>query len=261
MISGGGSLTKEGSGTLILATGGNMLHGPDDGQRRHPGGRLRLAISTGASVSVANGATLVAEAGGWSAASINSLANYALWSSGAVLGIDTTAGSLAYQCSIAGPLGLEKLGPNTLTLTGTNTYTGGTTIAAGTLEIGTGGSTGSIIDCSGTTITDNGNLTFELSTPTTCAAMITGSGSVTQNGSGTLTLTNAGNDYSGGTTISAGALAVSGDGDLGSDSGASASPAGPWKPRLRKSRISGKSSLAVASIRSTTTAIRSRWPA
>ena len=182
MISGGGSLTQEGSGTLILTSGTNMY----TGLTTVSAGTLVAASSSVVpnlyGVSVANGATLVAEAGGWSAASINSLVNNALWSSGAVLGIDTTAGSLAYQYSIAGPLGLEKLGPNTLTLTGTNTYTGGTTIDAGTLEIGSGGSTGSIIDSSDTTITDNGNLTFELSTPMTCAAMITGSGSVTQSG-------------------------------------------------------------------------------
>ena len=218
-ISGGGNLTQKGTGTLIL-NGSNTY----TGLTTVSGGTLvadsSYAISTGASVSVATGATLVAEAGGWSAAGINSLVNYALWSPGAVLGIDTTSGNFAYQYNIGGGLGLEKLGPNTLTLTGANTYTGGTTIAAGTLEIGSGGSAGSIVDTSGTTITDNGNLTFELSTATICAAAITGSGSVTENGSGTLTLANAANNYTNGTTVSAGMLAVSCDGDLGSDSGA-----------------------------------------
>ena len=41
---------------------------------------------------------------------------------------------LAYGSSINGNLGLTVLGTNTLTLSGTNGYTGHTTISAGTLE-------------------------------------------------------------------------------------------------------------------------------
>ena len=48
------------------------------------------------------------------------------------VGIDTTAGDFTYATSIT-TRGLVKLGTNTLTLTGTNTYTGGTIIGAGTL--------------------------------------------------------------------------------------------------------------------------------
>ncbi|WP_163334167.1 autotransporter-associated beta strand repeat-containing protein, partial [Klebsiella aerogenes] len=40
---------------------------------------------------------------------------------------------------------LTKAGPGTLILTANNTYTGGTTISAGTLQLGSGGNTGSII--------------------------------------------------------------------------------------------------------------------
>jgi autotransporter-associated beta strand protein len=38
----------------------------------------------------------------------------------------------------AGVTGLTKIGTGTFTLTGANTYTGGTTISAGTLQIGNG---------------------------------------------------------------------------------------------------------------------------
>ena len=47
------------------------------------------------------------------------------------VGIDTTAGNFTYSSSISStPKGLIKLGANILTLTGSNAYTGGTTIAA-----------------------------------------------------------------------------------------------------------------------------------
>src|SRR5207244_9901642 len=52
---------------------------------------------------------------------------------------------------------LLKSGPGSWIITANNTYTGGTTINAGSLQVGNGGTTGSL----GTgTVTDNGNLTF-----------------------------------------------------------------------------------------------------
>ena len=59
--------------------------------------------------------------------------------SGGSLGFDTTAGDRAYAAAIADPpaaaLGLVKLGDNALTLSGVNSYTGTTTVAAGTLTL------------------------------------------------------------------------------------------------------------------------------
>ena len=53
------------------------------------------------------------------------------------VGIDTTAGDFTYATSVAGSptRGLTKSGINTLTLTGTNTYTGNTLVSAGTLQL------------------------------------------------------------------------------------------------------------------------------
>ena len=47
--------------------------------------------------------------------------------------------NLTYDNVISGSGALSKIGTNTLTLTGDNTYTGSTTISAGTLQLGNGG--------------------------------------------------------------------------------------------------------------------------
>ena len=96
-------------------------------------------------------------------------------------------------------------------LTGANTYTGGTTISSGTLQLGNGGTSGSIMGG----VADNGTLAFDRSDTATFAGVISGSGVVAQIGSGTTILTSD-NSYSGGTTISAGTLQVGNSGGTGS---------------------------------------------
>ena len=93
--------------------------------------------------------------------------------------------------------------------TGINTYSGGTTISAGTLQLGDGGADGSILG----DVLDNGTLAFNRSDVATFAGTISGSGGVAQIGTGTTILTGI-NTYSGGTTISAGTLQL---GDGGAD--------------------------------------------
>ncbi|EAW1944872.1 autotransporter outer membrane beta-barrel domain-containing protein [Salmonella enterica subsp. enterica] len=99
--------------------------------------------------------------------------------------------------NIGGTGSVVKSGDKTLTLSGSNTYTGGTTISGGTLvatnveALGTGN------------VTDNA--TLELSTGGDFANNIGGTGSVVKSGDETLTLSGA-NSYTGGTTISGGTL-------------------------------------------------------
>jgi autotransporter-associated beta strand protein len=118
---------------------------------------------------------------------------------------DGSAAGAAYTATInnvlAGNDGLTKADLGTLVLAGANTYTGGTTIGAGTLQIGNGGATGSITG----DVLDNSTLAFDRSDDLSFAGAITGTGSLAQNGSGTLTLTGD-NTYTGGTTITAGTL-------------------------------------------------------
>src|SRR5208282_4546167 len=115
--------------------------------------------------------------------------------------IDNSAAVTDVTGAITGVGELVETGSGTLELTGTNTYTGGTTISAGTLQIGNGGTTGSIAG----NVIDNAVLAFDRSDSVTFGGAISGTGSVVNLGPGILTLTGT-NTYSGGTTISAGTL-------------------------------------------------------
>ena len=93
-------------------------------------------------------------------------------------------------------------GANTLIIDGTNSFSGIFTIASGTVQVGTGSTTGTL----GTSaLVDNAALVFNRSDAATFANAISGTGTVTQSGSGNLTLTGA-NTYAGLTTVSAGTL-------------------------------------------------------
>ncbi|EMB8307028.1 autotransporter-associated beta strand repeat-containing protein, partial [Salmonella enterica] len=102
-----------------------------------------------------------------------------------------------FDNAISGSGQVEKSGDETLTLSGANSYTGGTLISSGTLvandvnALGTGD------------VTDNAVL--ELNTGGTFDNAISGSGQVVKSGDETLTLSGS-NTYTGGTTINDGTL-------------------------------------------------------
>ncbi|EBL3896730.1 autotransporter outer membrane beta-barrel domain-containing protein [Salmonella enterica subsp. enterica serovar Kentucky] len=107
----------------------------------------------------------------------------------------STGGDFANN--IGGTGSVVKSGDETLTLSGANSYTGGTTISGGTLVA-------SNVEALGTgDVTDNA--TLELNTGGDFDNAISGSGQVVKSGDKTLTLSGA-NSYSGATTISGGTL-------------------------------------------------------
>ncbi len=109
------------------------------------------------------------------------------------------------------PAALTKIGAGRLTLTGNNTYSGTTTISAGALRLGDGGTTGSIAS----NVLNNASLIFDRSDAVTFRNTISGTGAVSKQGAGTLTFTGT-NTYTGMTTISAGALRLGEGGTTGS---------------------------------------------
>ncbi len=112
-----------------------------------------------------------------------------------------------------GTLSLTKVGSGTLTLSGTNTYAGTTTISAGTIAVGAGGTTGAIAG----NITNNSALQFNRTNSYTYSGTISGSGTVLQAGSGTTTFSGS-NSYTGTTTISAGTLQLGAAGVISNSS-------------------------------------------
>jgi len=85
---------------------------------------------------------------------------------------------------------LTKDGTGTLTLTGANTYSGTTTINAGTLQIGNNGTSGTLGSGS---VLNNGRLCFHRTDTTTFNGTITGGGELIVARGGTLTLASGAN--------------------------------------------------------------------
>jgi autotransporter-associated beta strand protein len=104
---------------------------------------------------------------------------------GSSTGLNTYGGNLVDNGS--GALSVTKTGAGTWTLTGTNNYSGGTTLIQGTLQIGTGGTSGSL---TGDVFTGaNTVVAFNRSDPSSYTGVISGFGGLTKSGTGTLSLT------------------------------------------------------------------------
>ncbi|OPZ24811.1 MAG: Autotransporter-associated beta strand repeat protein [Lentisphaerae bacterium ADurb.BinA184] len=113
-------------------------------------------------------------------------------------------------------LSLTKAGNGTWILAAENRYTGTTTVSAGTLQLGDGtsGHDGAVAG----PIVNNATLIFDNYGPVTQADAITGTGSLTKNGPGALTLAGP-NGYTGTTTVNSGTLLVDTAGTLNTTSG------------------------------------------
>jgi autotransporter-associated beta strand protein len=93
-----------------------------------------------------------------------------------------------------------------MVLTGNNTNSGTITIGSGTLQIGDGGTSGSL---GSGPVVNQGTLAIDRTDTLTVPNVISGSGSFIQNGSGTVILSGI-NTYTGPTTVSSGKLSING---------------------------------------------------
>ncbi|NHO57223.1 autotransporter domain-containing protein [Acetobacter lambici] len=108
---------------------------------------------------------------------------------------------------VSGGTSLVKTDLGTLIITKDQTYQGSTTINDGVLQLGNGGTAGTL--AAGTAIHNNATLAIDHSGTFTLAQSIDGTGGLTQNGSGT-TILSANNTYTGDTNVTQGTLEVDG---------------------------------------------------
>jgi fibronectin-binding autotransporter adhesin len=203
-LSGSGSLNKLGAGTMIVAgsnsySGGTILSV----------GTLQLANSSalGSGGLAVNGGTL--DLGGFSP-SVGALsgAGLVISSSGTASLATNYSGTSIFAATMDSSVNLLQQGPGTLIVAGT--CNGMATVSTGVLQIGDGGANGNITG----DIVTNGAVVFRHSDTYTYAGQITGTGTLSQAGSGILILTNTGN-VQGNTALAAGELSVSSNSNLG----------------------------------------------
>src|SRR5215471_15739626 len=193
-IGGVGGLTKLGAGTLVLTaantfSGGMLLAAGTLSLANNQALGTGALTTTGSVVDYVDGVTIA------NPIIVNSSTTQLQLTTGTA----TQAGVIS---ELNGPRPLEKIGAGTLVLTAPNTYSGPTTISAGTLVLGNGGSIlGNVVD--------NGTFAVNRSDAYTFSGAISGSGSFVQVGTGTTTLS-ANSTYTGPTTVSAGTLVVNG---------------------------------------------------
>ncbi len=217
-VTGIGGVTKIGAGVLTLSGSANSYSGATNVNAGTLKSSAAGAFSSNGAFVVSTGATL--DLNGYSQV-IGSLAGAGSTSLGS--GSLTAGGnntSTNYCGSIDGSGSINKVGAGTFSLTGANTYSGGTNLDAGTIAVGNNAAlgTGSLAMATGTTLQAVSSVSLANSVDVEGAAnidtngnslglsgVISGVGAVTKTGAGTLTLTGP-NTYAGGTTVSAGTL-------------------------------------------------------
>lgn len=179
-IRGAGQLTVQ-SGTLVL-TADNTYTGP-------------TTIAGGAAVQVGDGGA----SGSLGSGSVSLQGDLEFRRSGVL----TNFGS------ITGSGHLTVRGPGTVALAANNSWSGATLIDGGTLQVGTGGTSGSLGTAGTVILTNGGTLAFHRADNLTNAVALVGTnGTLHQLGPGTLVLTSESNQY-GATRVSGGRLQLS----------------------------------------------------
>ncbi|MCU0792773.1 MAG: autotransporter-associated beta strand repeat-containing protein [Opitutaceae bacterium] len=204
--------------SLIFTNGGSVILGANN---KLPIASAAVLDSGGATIFDLNGynqqvASLGGSASGDAARILNNNA-----STPSTLTVSPAAGTTGfYQGRLAdgaGVLSLVMSGPGTQILVANQSYTGSTTINGGTLQLGDGNTTGTLLPAS--QIITHGTLAINRNNTATqgndFANGISGSGRLLKSGAGTVVLTSA-NTYAGATVVTAGTLALTGEGTVGS---------------------------------------------
>jgi len=194
LITGNGSIWNN-SGTITVGNAGSGT----------------LTVANGGSVSAANiviasqggsaGTLNIGSLGGNDASGLLQVSAIAFGSGSGFINFNQSD-TATVASSISGNGSLNQLGSGTTVLTGSNTYSGFTAINGGTLQIGSGGISGGL---GSSAVSNNSSLVFDLNGNSVVVNPITGSGSLSQIGGGTVILSGS-NNYSGVTTLSGGTL-------------------------------------------------------
>jgi len=215
----GGDVIASGTGSIVVGGGGTIVIEKDIRNT----GTGTLSVASGTTLQLGNGGTTGTFNGG--------------------LAFNQSAGSLVFKRSdnitysgiLAGSGALNQAGTGNLTLSGLNSYSGGTTVSSGTLTLASGGTLGTgavtisdsgVVDLGGQTVANNwvvnggtlqgGALDVAKVTASagTISASLGGAGGFSKSGTGSVVLSGT-NTYAGGTTLNGGTLTLGSGSALG----------------------------------------------
>jgi autotransporter-associated beta strand protein len=203
--SGGGSMANF-SGTFSGGNSVGFLRFNDNANQNLGSTNAIFDLGTGSVIMLARNGGVTINLGALSGGPNTIMQGRASGSSGTLTysigakGLSTTFQGVITNSTVSGNLtAIVKVGPGSLTLTGTNSYTSTTTINAGILQIGNGGTSGSLAAASA--INNNATLIFNHSDDITVGNAISGSGNTVKVGANIAAFT--------GNVTSSGSLVIS----------------------------------------------------